>query len=116
MRKSILIILIIFLTFGNWCHAGISENDRKEFDENLKKIHQRNRNYQKKKEEFRKTEQKRRKQKKAKIKRKKELQKIADRNFRLAREKMIKDTNERVRNLKRGECTINELTGNIICK
>lgn len=115
MYKLIPLILIIFLWTGT-ASAYITAEERKKFDDGLNRIQQRQDKYEYRKETDRGRIERYRAKKQVQAKRKKELEKIAKRNSRLARERMIRDTNERVRALKKGQCTTDEITGLFICK
>ena len=115
MKRLIPIILITFLCIGN-ASAYITAEERKKFDDGLSRIEARKTNYNYRKQADRGRIERQREQKKAKLRRKKQLENIAKKNKATARQYEINATNERVRALRKGQCTTNTITGNFICK
>lgn len=115
MKKLIPLILITFLWVGT-ASAYITAEERKKFDNGLKRIEARKTNYNYKKQADKRRIERQREQKKAKLRRKKQLENVAKRNYRLAIEHIKRNDANRFNNLRNGECILSELTGNKICK
>lgn len=101
---------------GGDCYSGISDKDRKKFDDGLKRIQNSQERYRQRKQEDRRRIERRKKQKQAELRKKKQLNNIAKRNTSSNKQRLIRLTEEYRGNTKAGGCYTDLVSGAYICK